>query len=73
MQNSGTVQPLMVGVSDAGKLIGVSKHTVRSWCYKGLLRGLKVGSRLLIPYAELERISREGLQNDNQGKFKEAA
>jgi hypothetical protein len=61
MENTKAIQPLLVSVRHAGDLLGVSKHSIRSWYYKGLLKGQKLGTRLLIPFTEIERISREGL------------
>ena len=61
MDNSTTLRPLALGVSDAAFVLGVSKFTIRNWFYKGLIKGTKLGTRLVFPLPELERIASEGL------------
>jgi histone H3/H4 len=41
---------------------GLSKWTWRKYAYEGRVASTKVGRRLLIPVAEIERIMREGLR-----------
>ncbi len=57
-----SVQPMLLGVKDAARMLGISPFTVRSWVYKGLLQFKRLGSRVLIPYAEVKRIAEEGLR-----------
>lgn len=37
-----------------------SRWTVRAWAYEGKITSVKVGSKLLIPIAEIERLIAEG-------------
>jgi len=66
MNNLNFERPLLVDVSTAGKLLSVSKHTIRSWHYSGKLEGRKLGSRLLIPFSEVERIANEGIAEEGR-------
>jgi excisionase family DNA binding protein len=61
MDNSTTIQPLTVGVSEAGKLLGISPHTVRAWIYQGRLKSIHLGGRVMIVYEELRRVAKEGI------------
>jgi excisionase family DNA binding protein len=61
MNNSGTLEPLLLGVQDAGKVLGISQFTVRAWIYQGRLPYLKLGSRVLVPFEELKKIVSEGV------------
>ncbi len=57
-----SVQPLLLGVKDAAKTLGISPFTVRSWIYRGSLKTVNIGSRVLIPATELQRVAEHGLQ-----------
>ena len=52
----GALNPQFFSVTDAESLTGISKWTWRSWCYSGRIASTKLGKRLLIPAAEIERL-----------------
>jgi excisionase family DNA binding protein len=54
--------PLLVSVVRAAELLGISRHTAYAWLYGGKLPCVRLGGRVLIRYADLERITQEGLQ-----------
>lgn len=54
------VQPEYVSVDQAEILSGVSRWTWRQHAYRGKIESAKVGSRLLIPIAEIRRVIAEG-------------
>jgi excisionase family DNA binding protein len=45
-----------VSVADAESRTGVSRWTWRRWAYDGKVGSVKLGKRLLIPVAEIERL-----------------
>jgi len=56
------MEPLAVDVREAARLTSLSVHTIRAYCgKKGRIRAVRVGRRVLIPIAELERLVREGV------------
>ncbi len=40
--------------SEAAKLVGVSGQTIKNWVSRGTLKGYRLGSRVVIPRAELD-------------------
>ena len=52
---------LAVDVVGAERLTSVSRYTWRKYIKLGKVAAVRVGRRVLIPVAELERITREGL------------
>jgi hypothetical protein len=54
------VNPEFVSVDQAQLLTGISKWSWRSFAYKGRIESVKIGSRLLIPIAEIRRVIAEG-------------
>lgn len=50
------VEAQYVGVVDAEGLSGISRWTWRRWAYDGRVASVKLGRRLLIPVAEIERL-----------------
>lgn len=60
--NTSKLKPAYLGVDDAEIMSGLSKWTWRKYAYEGRVASTKVGRRLLIPVAEIERIMREGLR-----------
>jgi hypothetical protein len=46
----------LVGVVRAGAMTGLSEWTWRRYAYEGTVRSVKIGRRLLIPKAEIQRI-----------------
>lgn len=45
-----------LGVDTAEQIYGISRWTFRRWAYDGKIASVKLGKRLLIPVAEIERI-----------------
>lgn len=41
-------------VSEAAKLVGVSGQTIKNWVSRGMLKGYRLGSRVMIPRVELD-------------------
>lgn len=59
-----------LGVDDAEAYSGLSKWTLRRKAYAGEIASIKVGKRLLIPIAEIDRLLAEGYRpalNDGNG------
>jgi excisionase family DNA binding protein len=50
-----------LSISEAAARWGVSAFTLRRFIARGLLRTFNVGSRKLVPVAEVARVEREGL------------
>jgi excisionase family DNA binding protein len=50
-------QPLMVNIQQAGELLSISPHTIRSHIKRGLIPHVKIGRRLLVPMRDLEALS----------------
>ena len=48
-----------LGVVEAENLTGVSRWTWRRWAYDGKVASVKLGKRLLIPRAEIDRLVKE--------------
>jgi hypothetical protein len=61
-QSTSKQKPAYMGVDDAEVMSGLSKWTWRKYAYEGRIASTKVGRRLLIPVAEIERIMSEGLR-----------
>ena len=57
---SKEIEPTHVGVYDAEARSGVSAWSWRHMAYSGRIASCKVGKRLLIPIAEIDRILAEG-------------
>ncbi len=49
-----------LSVQEAESFSGVSKWTWRRWAYDGKVASVKLGKRLLIPVAEIERLVEQG-------------
>ena len=54
-----STQSILVGVQEAERLTGISKWTWRRWAYDGRVASVKLGTRLLIPRAEITRLVAE--------------
>lgn len=55
------MEKLLYGIEEAAPIIGLSKHTVRAYVQRGLIKATRIGSRVLISVNEIERIAAEGL------------
>ncbi len=55
------MEPLAVDIGEAGRLLGISPHTVRLYVRQGKIRAVRFGRRLSIPMAEIERLARVGV------------
>ena len=58
---------LAVDVLETARLLSLSKHTVRAYIRRGLIRAVRVGRRVLVPVSECERIVREGIHQHQEG------
>ena len=54
------MEPLAVSVEEAAKLLGLSPWTIRAYERKGIIKATRVGTRVLVPTAELHRLLQEG-------------
>lgn len=50
-------EPLAVGIKEAARLLGVSKYTIRAYERCGKIKGVRFGTRVLIPMDEVKRIA----------------
>jgi len=50
----------LISVAEAEIQTGVSRWTWRRWAYDGKVASVKLGKRLLLPAAEVERMITEG-------------
>lgn len=55
-----TKEPQLIGVEEAEQLYGLSRWTFRRWAYTGKIASVKMGKRLLLPIADLQRLVAEG-------------
>lgn len=51
-----TSERLTYNVSEAAKLLGLSKNSAYQACLRGEIPYLKIGKRILIPRVQLERL-----------------
>lgn len=56
MREQDNVRADYLGVAEAEALTGVSRWTWRKWAYEGRIESVKLGTRLLIPSAEIARL-----------------
>ncbi|MBZ5635164.1 MAG: helix-turn-helix domain-containing protein [Acidobacteriia bacterium] len=54
------MQQIAIGVKEAAARLGVSHWAVRQWIKQGKLRAVRLGRRVLIEPAELERLVEQG-------------
>jgi excisionase family DNA binding protein len=50
------LQPLAVDVREAGRLLSIAPRTIRAWLAVGKIHGVRLGRRVVIPFAELHRL-----------------
>jgi excisionase family DNA binding protein len=59
-----TVEPKLFRLEQAGAVLGVSHWTLRRWAKQGKLRTVKLGSLRLVPREEVNRLARQGGQQN---------
>lgn len=52
--------PPLLNLSEAGRRLGKSRWTVRTWINRGYLRAVRVGDRSYVSADEVERLRQEG-------------
>ena len=55
------MEPLAVDVKEAGRLLGISQHTVRHYIRQGKINPVRYGTRITVPMTEIQRLAREGV------------
>lgn len=53
------IQPELLGMEDAERLTGRSRWSWRRDCYSGVVASVKIGRRLFVPMAEVQRVIAE--------------
>ncbi len=66
------MEPLAVDVREAARLTSLSPYTIRRYIRKGRIRAVRVGRRVLVPVAELERLARQGVPPSEEPAHEEA-
>jgi hypothetical protein len=51
-----------LGVAELEALTGISRWTWRRWAYSGRVASVKLGKRLVVPVAEMERLIAENIR-----------
>lgn len=62
------MERLAVSVEEAGRLVGLSKFTIRAYIRKGKIRAVRVGRRLIVPMDSLRELCEQGLPTQPQSK-----
>ena len=62
-----TVTPEFLSCDEAEILSSVSRWTWRKMAYDGRIESVKIGSRLLLPIREIQRVLREGARKRKDG------
>jgi excisionase family DNA binding protein len=52
----------LLTMTEFARRLGISVWTARSWAYKGRIASVKLGARLQVPAAEIERLVLKGLR-----------
>jgi len=55
-------QRLQYPIEEGAALLGISKHTLIRDIRRGHVKTTRYGKRILIPFAELQRLATEGMQ-----------
>jgi excisionase family DNA binding protein len=55
------VEPLVVDVREAARLLAVSPRSIRRWIRAGRIQAIRLSRRVLLPAEECERLAREGM------------
>ena len=56
------MEQLLFNIEESAQILKLSKFTVRFYVQKELIKVIRIGSRVLIPLAEIKRIVEEGLR-----------
>lgn len=56
---TNAIEPKLLTVQAAAATLGLSVWTVRQWAYSGRIGSHKLGSRMMISPAEIDRLLRE--------------
>jgi predicted site-specific integrase-resolvase len=56
------VRPELLPVKNFAARLGVSVWTARNWCYRGTVASVKIGTKLLVPTDEVQRIISENMR-----------
>jgi excisionase family DNA binding protein len=51
---------LLIGVREAADAVGLSHWTIRQYIRRGVIRAVRIGRRVLVEPAELERLVEDG-------------
>jgi excisionase family DNA binding protein len=62
-----TSNPLLLGVKQAGEMLGLSPWTIRQWCYTGKIASHKIGTRLMVSQEAIDQLLAESLRPRLQG------
>jgi len=54
------ISPAYLSVAEAEAYSGISRWTWRRWCYDGRVSSVKLGKRLVVPVAEIQRLVTQG-------------
>ena len=54
------MEEIAIGIREAARAVGLSVWTLRSWIRQGKLRCVRLGRRVLIEPAELQRLIEQG-------------
>jgi excisionase family DNA binding protein len=61
------MQQLLIGVRQAADAIGLSHWTIRQYIREGKILGVRIGKRMLVEPAELQRLVDKG-RSQSSGK-----
>lgn len=64
------VEPELLPVKNFAARLGVSIWTARGWCYRRTVASVKIGSKLLVPVGEIDRIISENMRPRLQDSHK---
>ena len=48
--------PRLMNLTSAAEQLGLSPWTIRAWAYSGKIASHKLGTRLMIPTSEIDRV-----------------
>jgi len=61
-------QRLSYPIEEGAALLGISKHTLIRDIRRGHVKTTRYGKRILIPFAELQRLAAEGMRPEGRDK-----